>query len=153
SPLPRIHGRCRHARTSPPLRRRRSPRPRIHRRRRRDLSPPVPFRTVHRACSRPRPSPSTPKAAQVETARGRRRGMDTAVASAQDGIMSNRSPVWLAVSLVLVLLIAAGAFAAFRLPRLKSTAAGEAARDLAEGQLSSDIWHDSDLAQGLFDRV
>ena len=67
--------------------------------------------------------------------------------------MSKKSQVWLSVSLVLVLLIGAGAFAVFRLPMLKSTAAGEAARDLAEGQLSSDIWHDSDLAQGLFDRV
>ena len=79
--------------------------------------------------------------------------MDTAVASAQDGLMSKKSQVWLSVSLVLALLIGAGAFAVFRLPMLKSTAAGEAARDLAEGQLSSDIWHDSDLAQGLFDRV
>lgn len=79
--------------------------------------------------------------------------MDTAVASAQDGLMSKKSQVWLSVSLVLVLLIGAGAFAVFRLPMLKSTAAGEAARDLAEGQLSSDIWHDGDLAQGLFDRV
>jgi len=67
--------------------------------------------------------------------------------------MSKKSQVWLSVSLVLALLIGAGAFAVFRLPMLKSTAAGEAARDLAEGQLSSDIWHDSDLAQGLFDRV
>src|SRR5699024_4093946 len=73
--------------------------------------------------------------------------MDTAVASAQDGLMSKKSQVWLSVSLVLALLIGAGAFAVFRLPMLKSTAAGEAARDLAEGQLSSDIWHDSDLAQ------
>src|SRR5690625_4005800 len=79
--------------------------------------------------------------------------MDTAVASAQDALMSKKSQVWLSVSLVLALLIGAGAFAVFRLPMLKSTAAGEAARDLSEGQLSSDIWHDSDLAQGLFDRV
>ena len=79
--------------------------------------------------------------------------MDTAVASAQDGLMSKKSQVWLSVSLVLALLIGAGAFAVFRLPMLKSTAAEAAARDLAEGQLSSDIWHDSDLAQGLFDRV
>ena len=67
--------------------------------------------------------------------------------------MSKKSQVWLSVSLVLVLLIGAGAFAVFRLPMLKSTAAKAAAHDLAEGQLSSDVWHDSDLAQGLFDRV
>src|SRR5699024_660928 len=79
--------------------------------------------------------------------------MDTAVASAQDGLMSKKSQVWLSVSLVLALLIGAGAFAVFRLPMLKSTAAGEAARDLAGGQLASDSCHDGDLAQGLFDRV
>ena len=67
--------------------------------------------------------------------------------------MSKKSQVWLSVSLVLVLLIGAGAFAVFRLPMLKSTAAEAAAHDLAEGHLTSDIWHDSDLAQGLFDRV
>src|SRR5699024_9578399 len=129
------------------------PRRPVPRPRRRPLPPPVPFGAVRRGCSRPRPRPSTPRAAQVEPARGRRRGMDTAVASAQDGLMSKKSQVWWSVSLVLVLLIGARGFAGFRLPMFESTAAGEAARDLGEGQLSADIWHDSDLAQGLFDRV
>ncbi|WP_436327113.1 penicillin-binding transpeptidase domain-containing protein [Brevibacterium sp. FAM 27836] len=67
--------------------------------------------------------------------------------------MSKKSQVWLATVLVLILLLGAGAFAIFRLPMLKSTAAQAAAHDLAEGQLTSDIWHEKDLAQGLFDRV
>ncbi|UVI35921.1 penicillin-binding transpeptidase domain-containing protein [Brevibacterium spongiae] len=67
--------------------------------------------------------------------------------------MSKKSQVWLAIALVVVLLAGAGAFAIFRLPMLKSTAAEAAADDLAEEQLSSDIWHEKDLAQGLLDRV
>ncbi|MGZ1489562.1 penicillin-binding transpeptidase domain-containing protein [Brevibacterium sediminis] len=67
--------------------------------------------------------------------------------------MSKKSRVWLAVALVLVLLAGAGVFALFRLPMTKSSAAEAAAHDLAEEQLSSDIWHEKDLAQGLFDRV
>lgn len=67
--------------------------------------------------------------------------------------MSKKSRVWLAVALVLVLLAGAGVFALFRLPMTKSSAAKAAAHDLAEEQLSSDIWHEKDLAQGLFDRV
>ncbi len=67
--------------------------------------------------------------------------------------MSKKSRVWLAVALVLVLLLGAGVFALFRLPMTKSSAAEAAAHDLAEEQLSSDIWHQKDLAQGLFDRV
>ena len=67
--------------------------------------------------------------------------------------MSKKSRVWLAVSLVIVLLAGAGVFALFRLPMTKSSAAEAAAHDLAEEQLSSDIWHEKDLAQGLFDRV
>lgn len=67
--------------------------------------------------------------------------------------MSKKSRVWLAVALVLVLLVGAGVFAVFRLPMTKSSAAESAADDLAEEQLSSDIWHEKDLAQSLFDRV
>jgi cell division protein FtsI/penicillin-binding protein 2 len=67
--------------------------------------------------------------------------------------MSKKSRVWLAVVLVLVLLAGAGVFAIFRLPMLKSTAAEAAAHDLAEEKLTSDIWHEKDLAQGTFDRV
>ncbi|TGD31701.1 cell division protein FtsI [Brevibacterium sp. S22] len=61
--------------------------------------------------------------------------------------------MWLAIALVLVLLVGAGVFALARLPMTKSSAAEAAAHDLAEEQLSSDIWHEKDLAQGLFDRV
>ncbi|WP_152347192.1 penicillin-binding transpeptidase domain-containing protein [Brevibacterium sp. CFH 10365] len=67
--------------------------------------------------------------------------------------MSKKSRVWLAVALVLVLLVGAGVFAVFRLPMTKSSAAESAADDLAEEQLSSDIWHEKDLDQSLFDRV
>ncbi|MGO3024194.1 MAG: penicillin-binding transpeptidase domain-containing protein [Brevibacterium sp.] len=67
--------------------------------------------------------------------------------------MSKKSRVWLAVVLVLVLLLGAGVFALFRLPMTKSSAAEAAAHDLAEEQLNSDVWHEKDLAQGLFDRV
>ncbi|WP_166974929.1 penicillin-binding transpeptidase domain-containing protein [Brevibacterium atlanticum] len=67
--------------------------------------------------------------------------------------MSKKSRVWSAVALVLVLLAGAGVFAIFRLPMLASTAAETAARDLAEEQLSSDVWHEKELVQGTFDRV
>lgn len=67
--------------------------------------------------------------------------------------MSKKSRVWLAIVLILVLLIAAGAFAFLRLPMQKSSSAEEAAADLADGKLSSDVWHNEDLAQSLFDRV
>ncbi|MGC2939679.1 MULTISPECIES: penicillin-binding transpeptidase domain-containing protein [unclassified Brevibacterium] len=67
--------------------------------------------------------------------------------------MSKKSRIWLAIALVLVLLVGAGVFALARLPMTKSSAAEAAAHDLAEEQLSSDIWHEKDLAQGLFDRV
>ena len=67
--------------------------------------------------------------------------------------MSKKSRVWLAVVLVLVLLLGAGVFALFRLPMTKSSAAEAAAHDLAEEQLNSDVWHQKDLAQSLFDRV
>ncbi|MGO0605473.1 penicillin-binding transpeptidase domain-containing protein [Brevibacterium linens] len=67
--------------------------------------------------------------------------------------MSKKSRVWLAGALVLVLLLGAGVFALFRLPMTKSSAAEAAAHDLAEEQLNSDVWHQKDLAQGLFDRV
>ncbi|WP_166821035.1 penicillin-binding transpeptidase domain-containing protein [Brevibacterium limosum] len=67
--------------------------------------------------------------------------------------MSKKSRVWLTIALVIVLLVGAGVFAVFRLPMTKSSAAEAAADDLAEEQLSSDIWHEKDLAQGLFDRV
>jgi cell division protein FtsI/penicillin-binding protein 2 len=67
--------------------------------------------------------------------------------------MSKKSRVWLAIALVLVLLAGAGVFAILRLPMLASTAAEAAARDLAEEQPSSDIWHEKELAQGTFDRV
>lgn len=67
--------------------------------------------------------------------------------------MSKTSRIWLASALILILLIGVGALAAFRLPMLKSTAADKAAADLAEGRLSSEVWGDADLAQGLFDRV
>lgn len=67
--------------------------------------------------------------------------------------MPKKSQVWWAIALVLVLLIAVGAFALLRLPMTKASAAETAAHDLAEGQLTSGIWDDNDLAQGLFDRV
>ena len=79
--------------------------------------------------------------------------MDIAESPVEDGSMSKKSRVWLAVSLVIVLLAGAGVFALFRLPMTKSSAAEAAAHDLAEEQLSSDIWHEKDLVQGLFDRV
>ncbi|MCI4012090.1 penicillin-binding transpeptidase domain-containing protein [Brevibacterium sp. ZH18] len=67
--------------------------------------------------------------------------------------MSKKSSVWLAIALVLVLVITAGAFAFLRLPTQASTVAEKAASDLSEGKVSSDVWHDGDLAQSLFDRV
>ncbi|MGO2861476.1 MAG: penicillin-binding transpeptidase domain-containing protein [Brevibacterium sp.] len=67
--------------------------------------------------------------------------------------MSKRSRVWLAIVLVLILIIGAGAFAFLRLPMQKSVAAEAAAADLADGSLSSETWHNEDLAQSLFDRV
>lgn len=67
--------------------------------------------------------------------------------------MSKKSRVWMAAMVVLVILAGVGAFVVFRLPMLGSTAAEAAARDLAEEQLSSDVWHEKDLAQGTFDRV
>lgn len=67
--------------------------------------------------------------------------------------MSKTSRILLAGALILILLIGVGALAAFRFPMLRSTAAETAAADLAEGRLSSEVWGDADLAQGLFDRV
>ena len=67
--------------------------------------------------------------------------------------MSKKLRLWIAIVLILLLLIAAGAFAFLRLPMQKSSTAEDAAADLAEGDLSSDVWHNQDLAQSLFDRV
>lgn len=67
--------------------------------------------------------------------------------------MSQKSQMWSALAIVVVLLIAAGVFAYLKLPIQARSAAEAAVADLRAGSLDSAVWNEAETAQKLHDSV
>ncbi|MDN5875937.1 MAG: cell division protein FtsI [Brevibacterium sp.] len=67
--------------------------------------------------------------------------------------MTKTFRIWLAITVVVVLLIGAGVFAFLSLPMRADAAAGEAVADLSSGTIDSTAWSDTDASKKLHDEV
>lgn len=67
--------------------------------------------------------------------------------------MTKKSKIWLAITIIVVLLIGAGAFAVFTLPLKAEAAAEDVTADLNSATIESDAWSDKKSATKLHDLI